>query len=60
MALEAMRRAHAAGELRLDEKELAWLDRVTGEVQDMPEDEEKFIADMLPLCEKLDPKKYDL
>ena len=60
LALDAMRRAHEAGELQLDEKELAWLDRLTQEVDGMPESEEEFIEDMLPLCGKLDPKKYDM
>lgn len=60
LALEAMEKAHAEGRLQLDEKELQWLDRLTGEVEDMPQSEKEFIEAMLPLCEKLDPRKYGM
>ena len=60
LALEHMRTAHENGRLRLDKKELSWLDRLADEVDDLPDTAEELTNDMLPLCEKLRPELYDL
>ena len=60
LALEHMRAAHENGRLRLDKKELSWLDRLADEVDEMPNTAEDFTRQMLPLCEKLRPELYDL
>lgn len=60
LALEHMRTAHANGRLRLDKKELSWLDRLADEVDDLPDTAEELTKEMLPLCEKLRPELYDL
>ncbi len=60
LALEHMRTAHVNGRLRLDKKELSWLDRLVDEVDDLPDTAEELTKEMLPLCEKLRPELYDL
>lgn len=60
LALEHMKTANEQGRLRLDKKELSWLDRLTDEVNDLPVTAEELTSDMLPLCEKLRPELYDL
>lgn len=60
LALEQMRTAHEHGRLRLDKKELSWLDRLADEVDEMPDTAEELARQMLPLCEKLRPELYDL
>ena len=60
LAVEHMRTAHANGSLRLDKKELSWLDRLADEVDDLPDTAEELTRQMLPLCEKLRPELYDL
>ena len=60
LALEHMKTAHANGRLRLDKKELSWLDRLADEVDDLPDTAEELTGQMLPLCEKLRPELYDL
>lgn len=60
LALEKIDAAHKEGILALDEKELQWLERMGGEVDDLPDDVGAFTEEMLPLCEKLRPERYDL
>ena len=60
LALEHMKTANAQGRLRLDKKELSWLDRLADEVDDLPNTAEELTSQMLPLCEKLRPELYDL
>ena len=60
LALEHMRTAYEKGRLRLDKKELSWLDRLADEVDEMPDTAEELTGQMLPLCEKLRPELYDL
>jgi methanol--5-hydroxybenzimidazolylcobamide Co-methyltransferase len=60
LALEHMKTAQAQGRLRLDKKELSWLDRLADEVDDLPDSEQELTRQMLPLCEKLRPELYDL
>ena len=56
----ALRKAYDAKELALDEKELVWLERIAEEVDALPADVGEFTQNMIPQCEKLDPKKYDM
>ncbi len=44
--LEILRRAVADKELILDERELRWLDMLSDQVEEIPEDEEEFIDEM--------------
>ena len=60
LALEHMKTAHEQGRLRLDKKELSWLDRLAEEVDDLPNTAEELTEQMLPQCEKLRPELYDL
>lgn len=60
LALAHMKSAHAEGKLALDDKELAWLDRLAEEVDDMPSTVDELTEEMLPLCSKLKPELYDL
>lgn len=59
-ALQKIRSVIDASELAVDVKEKAWLDTIESQLEEVPDDEEAFIDEMLPLCEKLDPAKYDL
>jgi methanol--5-hydroxybenzimidazolylcobamide Co-methyltransferase len=45
-ALEILRRAVANKELVLEEREAHWLDLLSSQVEEIPEDEEEFIAEM--------------
>lgn len=45
-ALEILRRAVGAKELVLDEREARWLDLLSSQVEEIPEDEEEFIDEM--------------
>lgn len=60
LAVDAMREAHANGELALPEKELQWLDNIESALSDMPGKEGQLMEKMLNDCPKLDPKKYDM
>ena len=60
LALEYMQKAYNNKELNLDDKELMWLDMLGSTVEGMPADVGELTDQMLPRCEKLDPKKYDL
>ncbi len=55
-----LRRASQARELALDERDQAWLNTLDNQIEHIPADEEAFIAEMLPKCEKLNPVLYDL
>ncbi len=60
ITLKKLAEAHRDGGLHLSEKELGWLDRLAGEVDELPADAQKLTEMMLPQCEKLDPAKYDM
>ncbi|MGC8667830.1 MAG: methyltransferase MtaB domain-containing protein [Chthonomonadales bacterium] len=47
-ALEELRRGKAAGEVHIPANETRWLDRLSREADSLPEDEERFIAEMMP------------
>lgn len=60
LALEYMRKGFNHGELNLSDKEQMWLDMLSDQVDELPEDEEEFITTVIDDCDKLDPKKYDM
>jgi len=60
LALEAMRDGSEAGKLTLSEKELSWLEIISEQVDDLPDDENAFVERILPECDKLNPELYDL
>jgi methanol--5-hydroxybenzimidazolylcobamide Co-methyltransferase len=61
-SIEAMRKGHAAGKLDISGRELPWLDTMEAQIEEAPDDEEKFVEEMLDACksEKFVPAKYDL
>lgn len=60
LALGAIRSGNESGKLALSDREKVWLERLSGQLADLPDDEGEFIAEILPECDKLDPKKYDM
>lgn len=52
--LARLRQAHRAGEFALAPKEVSWLDRLSRQADELPEDEAELIERMLPT---LDPEK---
>lgn len=60
LALGAMRNGINTGRLALTDREKAWLDSLSEQIEALPEDEEEFTGNMLLQCENLDPKKYDM
>jgi methanol--5-hydroxybenzimidazolylcobamide Co-methyltransferase len=60
LALDAMRDGAEGGRLTLSDKELVWLENISEQLEELPDDEDAFIESMLPECDTLDPKKYDL
>lgn len=57
VALDEIRNGVAAGAVKLPEREKAWVDMMEMALEDIPESEDQFIADMIPL---VDPEKCDL
>jgi methanol--5-hydroxybenzimidazolylcobamide Co-methyltransferase len=57
-----LREAYATGELRLDPRELPFLDMIEQAVETMPDDESAFIEQMMAVVdvEKFAPAEYDL
>ena len=60
LALSAIQNGAESGRLLLSDREKVWLESLTEQVGVLPEDESDFIDSMLPECEELDPKKYDM
>lgn len=60
LAFSYIRKAHDDGELKLDDKELVWIDNLANTVQELPEDVGEFTENIIGECQALDPKKYDL
>ena len=56
VTLEILRRAVSRGELVLDEREAKWIDILDSQIEDIPDDEEAFIAE---IKEELDETKYN-
>lgn len=47
--LDELRSGHARGELHIPANEVRWLDRLSHEADALPEDEERFISEMMPV-----------
>ncbi|MCL2093540.1 MAG: hypothetical protein FWH12_05015 [Treponema sp.] len=60
LALGSIKKAHAGGDLKLDDKELSWLENLGETVEALPGDVGAFIESMEGECEKFDPKKYNM
>lgn len=60
LTLATLRKAHDDGALMLEDKEIMWLEKLEGDVQELPNDAAQLTQDMVPQCEKLDPAKYDM
>jgi methanol--5-hydroxybenzimidazolylcobamide Co-methyltransferase len=60
LAFKKIKDAHDSGELRLEDKELMWLDKLSEDVDALPADVQTLTDDMVPQCEKLDSAKYDM
>ena len=56
VTLAILRRAVNNKELYLDEREAKWIDILDGQIEDIPDDEEAFIAEMK---EEVDESKYN-
>ena len=56
LTIDILRRAVDKKELELEEREMNWLDILEGQIEDIPEDEEAFIAEMK---EEVDASKYN-
>jgi methanol--5-hydroxybenzimidazolylcobamide Co-methyltransferase len=61
-AVQILRDAQASGRLKIDPKELSWLDRMDDELDDLPDSEDAFIGEMMAEVdlEKFTPGDYDL
>lgn len=56
VTLEILRRAVSKGELVLDQREAKWIDILDSQIEDIPDDEEAFIAE---IKKELDETKYN-
>ncbi len=61
-AVDELRNALAEDRLVIEERETAYLDMMESQLNEIPDDEEKFVAEMVEETrnEKFDPKKYDM
>lgn len=61
-AVALLRRGVADDEVRISERDLVFLDLVEGVLETLPEDEETFVAETLPLLDttKFKPEEYEL
>lgn len=61
-AIKLLTEAHAAGRLRISDRELPWLGRMQDAVAGLPDDEGQFIAEMMAGVDqsKFIAKEYDL
>ena len=48
-SVDELRRGLASGELSIPANEKRWLDRLAREAENLPEDEDRFIAEMMPV-----------
>jgi methanol---5-hydroxybenzimidazolylcobamide Co-methyltransferase len=55
--LDLLRQANRRGDLKLSPMELPWLDRLSRQADQLPEEEEELLANLLP---EIDPKKISL
>ncbi len=47
VTLAELREAHRAGRLILEERELPWLDKMARQIEELPDDEDRFVDQML-------------
>lgn len=61
-ALEELRHAHRAGTVRIADREVAWLERLEAQAEELPEDEYALIAEMRTAIEPgtFRPEEYGL
>jgi methanol--5-hydroxybenzimidazolylcobamide Co-methyltransferase len=61
-ALEVLRRAHGNGEIHLPKPEVRWLEKLSAQADSLPEDEDRFLAGMLPQIDRsrVRLEEYDL
>ena len=60
LAVDALKKGCKDGDLKLNDKEAGWLDILGDTIAGMPSDVGEFTNKMLPQCEKLNPKFYDM
>ena len=60
LAFSHIQKAYDNGNLKLDDKEVMWLENLAETVDGLPEDVGEFTENIIGECEKLDPKKYDM
>jgi methanol--5-hydroxybenzimidazolylcobamide Co-methyltransferase len=60
LAFKHMQKGFDNKELDLSDKEQSWLEKLAGDVADLPADVNELTAYIIGDCAKLDPKKYDL
>jgi methanol--5-hydroxybenzimidazolylcobamide Co-methyltransferase len=53
--VELLRKAHESGAVKIDVREVPWLDMMEMSVEDLPEDEDEFIAQMM---QQVDTTKF--
>jgi methanol--5-hydroxybenzimidazolylcobamide Co-methyltransferase len=56
--LEALRQGHAEKEFSLSKPEANWLDRLSAQAEDLPEDEGRFIEEMVAGADR-DKVRFD-
>ena len=57
-AIEALRGGLEQKRLILDDREAGWLDILESQIETIPDDVEKFTAEMIDECEKFNPEIY--
>jgi len=60
LTVSTLQKAAKDGKTNLDEKELMWLDTIGEQLAALPSDVGKFTEQIIPQCEKFDPKCYDM
>jgi hypothetical protein len=51
-SIAELRRAHAAGSLKVPAREVPWLDMLATQADDLPETEEALVAEVAPLVDR--------
>jgi methanol--5-hydroxybenzimidazolylcobamide Co-methyltransferase len=60
LALKSMDKGNKDGKLRLNAKERDWLTQLMDTVGELPATLDELAKEVVPDCDKFDPKKYDL
>lgn len=60
LALGAIRDGSESGRLTISDREKVWLDKLTEQIESLPDDEAEFIESMLPECDKTVLARYDI